>query len=350
MKGGIKGLLMQEVKPAPFDPKKAEEIDIDTFIASVLPKTTALRLYLDNGLMGNFMSLTAPAHDGSNSLFRWNNDFAWSYDGNVTDTIKEKVKRAGGRVENVAMRVSLAWYNHDDLDIHVLEPDGTHIYYANKASKLDVDMNAGSGTTREPVENVRWVSKPRDGTYKVWVNQYCRRESVDVGFEVEIETGNGVENFRYEKGVQGQVQVAEITVKNGMVQSVKASASVIGGSSAREQWGLKTQGLIRVNSLVLSPNHWSDHAFGNKHWFFILDGCKNPLPTRGIYNEFLHPRLETHRKVFEVLGDKTKCPVSDDQLSGVGFSETRKDRVSVVAVGPSLNKAYTIVFGKEIVS
>jgi hypothetical protein len=58
----------------------------------------------------------------------------------------------------------------------------------------------------------------------------------------------------------------------------------------------------------------------------------------------LHPRLEKHRKVFEVLGDKLKCPVAGEQLAGVGFSSTRRDKVTVIAVGPSLNKIYTIAF------
>jgi hypothetical protein len=344
MKGGIKGLLMEEVKAAPFDPKKAEEIDVATFMASVLPKTTGLRLYLDNGLLGNFMSLTAPAHPDSRSLFRWGNDFAWSYDGNVTDTIKDRVKRAGGQVEDVAMRVSLAWFNTDDLDLHVIEPDGNHIYYGNKSQKLDVDMNV-SQTVRDPVENVRWVRTLHDGVYSVSVHNFRRRESADVGFAVEIESAYGLDTFRFDKALPDKQyqQVAEITVTGGNVR-IKPSAGIIAGSASQEKWGLKTLGLARVNSVVLSPNHWDDNAVGNKHWFFILDGCKNPLPTRGIYNEFLHPKLETHRKVFEVLGDKTKCPVAADQLSGIGFSSTRKDKVTVVAMGPSLNKAYTIVF------
>ena len=166
-----------------------------------------------------------------------------------------------------------------------------------------------------------------------------------MGFTVEIESAEGLETFRYEKALQSKVEqpVADIFVSNGTIR-VRPAAGIIAGSSSREQWGLKTLDLIRVNSVVLSPNHWDGNAVGNKHWFFILDGCQNPLPTRGIYNEFLHPVLEKHRKVFEVLGDKTKCPPVPDQLSGVGFSSTRKDRVTVLAAGPKLNKAYTITF------
>lgn len=359
MKGGLKGLLMEEVKPAPFDPKKAEEIGVGEFMKSVLPKVTGLRVYLENSALGNFVSMTAPVHADSKSLFKWGNDFAWSYDGNVTDSIKDKVKRAGGQVENVAMRVSLAWSNYDDLDLHLFTPDNDHIYFAQKSGRfgrsggtLDVDMNAGGPRSREPVENVRWVRPPGDGAYRIGVHQFAKRESVDVGFVVEIESAHGLDSLTFDKALpQGQQQaVAALTVEGGRITKVQPGAGMVAGSISQEKWGLKTLDLVRVNSVVLSPNYWDDHAVGNKHWFFILEGCKNPLPTRGIYNEFLSSKLEKHRKVFEVLGDKTKCPVVSDQLSGVGFSATRQDRVTVVATGPKLNKAYTIVFGKETVA
>ena len=64
---------------------------------------------------------------------------------------------------------------------------------------------------------------------------------------------------------------------------------------------------------------------------FALDGCINDEPTRGLYNEYLNPVLEKHRKVFEVLGAKTLCPPSKDQISGLGFSSTRGDRITVLA-------------------
>lgn len=61
MKGGLIDLLMKEVKPSPFDPKKAEEIGVDAFMSSVLPKCTSVQLHLDNSVLGNFVSMTAPA-------------------------------------------------------------------------------------------------------------------------------------------------------------------------------------------------------------------------------------------------------------------------------------------------
>lgn len=351
LKGGVEDLLMEEVRPTKIDLSRAEEIGIDDFIGSVLPRTRSVNLYLDNGLAQNFVSLTAPAHLDSGSLFRWGNDFAWSYEGNVADSIRERVKRAGGKVEGVAMRVSLAWHNTDDLDLHIREPNGNHIYYGAKGEPrlggyLDVDMNVGYNLVRDAVENIRWLSHPRDGKYMVSVHNFTRREAIDVGFTVEVESHRGVETFRFERAIPAREMqpVVSIAVKGNSVQAIEPATGIVAGAASREHWGLKTLDLVRVNSIVLSPNYWTDPGVGNKHWFFILDGCANPLPTRGIYNEFLHPRFEKHRKVFEVLGDKTKCPVAAEQLSGVGFSSTRKDRVSVIAMGPKLNKAYTIAF------
>lgn len=338
LKDGIAGKLLEEVKPAAFDPQKAKPIGIDEFLG--LTHKNGIRLYLDNNMLSHFVSLTAPVHPGCKSLFKWKNDFAWSYEGNVADSIKDKVKRAGGMVEGVALRTSLAWYNHDDLDLHCQCPAG-HVYYADKKGILDVDMNAGAGTTREPVENMRWP-RPIDGRYKFHVNNFCRRESLDVGFVVEVESALGIHTFRYDKAVphRGDVPVCEIVVRDGRAVEVTPSSEVICGQASQERWGLKTLDLVKVQAIVLSPNYWDDNASGNKHWFFILEGCKNPQPCRGIYNEYLHSRLEPHRKVFEIVGAKTMCPVADEQLSGVGFSSTRKDQVVAVSGGT----AYAIQF------
>lgn len=346
MKGGLKNLLMEEVKPAAFDKKRAEEITIDAFLRDVLPKVTGLQAYLEAGHQGNFVSMTAPVHEGNKSLFLWSNQFAWSYDGNVTDSIKEKVKRAGGRVENVALRVSLAWYNFDDLDLHCQDPRRGHIYYGNKCGVLDVDMNV-SPTTRTPVENMRWVNLTDDGVYSFRVNEFNKREAVNVGFEVEVEHSGGLHSFRYERGLRlhEEQSVVDITVKKGQVTDIRPAAGIIAGARSQEKWGVKTLELTRINSVLLSPNHWNGEQVGNKHWFFILEGCRNPEPTRGIYNEFLDFKLQAHRKVFEVLGDKTKCAPAQEQLSGVGFSSTKEGKLTVLATGPALNKVYTLVFG-----
>jgi hypothetical protein len=331
LRGGLAGKLMEEVRPAAFDPQKAKPISINDFLA--LPHQNGVQLYLANELLPHFVSLTAPVHPEVKQLFKWDNDFAWSYEGNVADSIKDKVKRAGGQVEGVALRASLAWFNTDDLDLHCQSPQG-RLYFGNaKPHILDVDMNIG-GETREPVENMRW-KYPGDGQYVFMVNNYRRREPVDVGFVAEVESALGLHTFRYTKAVKDNetIPVCAVTVRGGQVVETTPAPRIEVGQASQDAWGLKTLDLVKVQAIVLSPNCWGEKVIGNKHHFLILEGCKNPTPCRGIYNEFLHPRLEPHRKVFEVLGAKTMCEPVDEQLSGVGFSSTRQDTVVLVSGG-----------------
>ena len=103
--------------------KKIEEVDIETFIKDILPKSDSIELMLENRHVNNMMSLIAPQNPDSKNIFKWNNNFSWAYNGEVADSIKERVKRAGGNVDGV-LRCSLSWFNTDDLDIHVKEPSG----------------------------------------------------------------------------------------------------------------------------------------------------------------------------------------------------------------------------------
>lgn len=342
MKGGIESLLMAAAKSNVKPSKQAENISIDDFMA-LLPKVTGMEVLVKNTHGANFMSLTAPVHDNTKPLFKWPNNFGWSYDGNMADSIKEKVKKAGGNVTNAVLRVSLAWFNYDDLDIHIYEPNGNHIYYCNKSNKQDVDMNAGGGHTREPVENVSWTSVP-DGAYLVKVNNFSCRETTNVGFVIEIENEGKLTQLAYKAALRGTVEVCTLHLESGVIVKVDIADGVEGGGISQEKWGINTEQFVKVNTLMNSPNHWDGNAVGNKHWFFILQGCKNDQPTRGIYNEFLTPELDKHRKVFELLGDKTKCPVTDEQLSGLGFSSTSGAEVTVKVTGPKLNKTLNVKF------
>lgn len=347
MKGGIGDALMQHASTAaptkPSDGDNAEAVSVDDFITKILPTATNIELLFKSEHIGNLVSLTAPVHPEPKQLFRWPNDFAWSYGGNVADSIRERVKKAGGRVEGATLRVSLSWFNYDDLDIHVHEPAGRgvssmrdHIYYGNRVGwtggTLDVDMNAHTGRTREPVENVVWTSKIPDGAYKIVVNNFCQRETSGAGFVVEIEHGGKLSHFSYNKIVRNRedVHVATLHVRNGVVSSVEpGDPGITAQNVSQTKWGLKTEQFVKVRAVTLSPNYWGDAGVGNKHTFFFLEGCKSDEATRGIYNEFLHSRLEPHRKVFEVIGDKTKCQPVDGALCGVGFSSTKRDAVTV---------------------
>ncbi len=347
MKGGIGDVLMKAATTSPQSTKKdeerAEDIEMDAFVERILPEATGVEVLLKGEHLGNLMSLTAPVHPEPKQLFRWTNDFAWSYGGNVTDSIAERVKKAGGKVEGATLRVSLSWFNYDDLDLHIYEPQSRgvgglrdHIFFGNKrgasGGQLDVDMNAGGGHTREAVENVVWMDKMPTGAYKVVVNNFSRRESSDVGFVVEVECGGKLSHYSFNKGVRDKqdIHVVTLHMSEGRLTGVEMGDPAITASNiSQTKWGLTTEQFVKVDAVTLSPNYWGDNAVGNKHTFFVLHGARNDEPTRGIYNEFLHPRLEQHRKVFEVIGDKTKCQPAEDQISGLGFSSTK--HTSIIA-------------------
>lgn len=360
MKGGIGDMLAAHVKSARVenvDETRVEEITLADFMTKVLPNATGLEVLFKGAHVGNLLALTAPVHPEPRQLFRWANDFAWSYGGNVTDSIKERVKKAGGRVEGTTLRVSLSWSNYDDLDLHVVEPSGggrfgTHIYFGNKrgwtGGCLDVDMNAGRGTTREPVENIVWKDAVPDGAYKIIVNNFCQRETSNVGFTVEVESAGKVAHHTYNKAVRDKqdVAVCVLHMKGGAVERVEAGDPGLSSADVKqEKWGLTTEQFVRVSTVTLSPNYWGDNAVGNKHVFFVLDGCQCDEALRGIYNEFLHPRLETHKKVFEVIGDKTKCQPTEAHLAGLGFSSTKKDSLIVRVCAGRTQRTYSVRIG-----
>lgn len=341
MKDGLTDLLMEEAVKPTRKKGAAEPVTIEDFMQNVLPHTTALELVLKNSQLSNFVSLTAPQESNTGNLFKWSNDFAWSYDGELADSsISDRVKAKGGRVEGAKLRFSLAWFNFDDLDIHVTPPRGRQIFYGNKQGILDVDMNAGGKSSREAVENCSWMSKPVDGKYTICINQYTKRENIDLGFTLELESAGKIKQYHYKKAVTGMLPALAVTVKDGVISHVKELCELSSEETPQEKWGVKTLEPVRVSTMMYSPNYWDNNKIGNKHYLFMLENCINPEETRGIYNEFLTSALEPHRKVFEILGSKTKCATSDEQLSGVGFSSTRGDTVIVLANG----KPYEITF------
>ena len=347
--GNVFDELASNVLEKVQDFDKVEEVPIEKFLTDILPKAESIEVMFENRHASNLVSLVAPVDPQAKGMFKWPNNFSWSYTGDVADSIKERVKRAGGNVTG-DLRCSLSWFNHDDLDLHMTEPDGTEIYYNNKrpprsTGRLDVDMNAGYGSTRTPVENITYPSRSRmkEGTYKLSVHQFQRRETVDIGFDAELEFDGVVHRFSYGKMVkQGDsITVADFdyTHKDG----VKVTKSLPSSQASKKVWGVPTQTFHKVNVLMMSPNHWDNHPVGNKHYFFMLDGCLNEGQARGFFNEFLSQELDTHRKVLEVVGSKMKTEESDRQLSGLGFSSTQRASI-LCRVKGSFNRVVKITF------
>lgn len=315
------------VNPKSFS--KVEEISIDDFVEKVVPTAKSINALVENSHFNRFVSLVGPKDDDAGNLFKWNNNFSWSYSGEVADSIKEKVKNAGGSVDGI-LRVSLSWHNHDDLDLHIIEPGGYKIFYPNKrkispsGGMLDVDMNAGYGSTREPVENIFWTRNPtKNGKYKVIVNNFSKREETNSGFEIEIEYNGEV--YTFSSNTNGlstksfEVVEFEYSDKNGFSISSGNSSSKY---NSKEKWGVKSGQWTKVKAITLSPNHW-EQSVGNKHVFFFLENCVSDEKIRPFYNENLREELSKDRKVFEVLGGRIEVEKVPGELSGIGFSDTR---------------------------
>lgn len=335
------GALKQEVKVNPKSLSKVEEIGISDFITNVLPTSKSLHVMLENRHLNNFVSLIAPVESSVNRLFKWDNNFSWAYTNGVTDSIKERVKAAGGNVEGF-LRVSLSWHNFDDLDLHITEPVGqVPIYYGHKRSsytggELDVDMNAGRGTTREPVENVIWTQKNKlaPGKYTVQVNNFAKREGAYMGYTVEVEYEGQSYFFESKSSPQNRSTDTICRFEYDTNAGIKFTLGIPteGNIVSKEKWGVSTNQFIKVKTLCLSPNYW-DGQIGNKHFMFMLENCISDEAPRPFFNEFLKEELTKDRKVFEVLGSKIKVEPSTNQLSGVGFSDTQRDHIFVKVEG-----------------
>ena len=331
---------------------KVEEVSIDTFIDTILPKATTVEVMFENKHAGNLVSLVAPTDPESKGMFKWGNNYSWAYAGELADSIKERVKNAGGDVTG-DLRFSIQWNDEDvhncsDYDAHCMMPDRFKIYYGNRkharsGGELDVDIT-GPKTGVPAVENITFPSRDKMpiGKYELLVHNYAKRDG-DTGFRAEIEFDGKIYSFNYPKTLRygEKVKVAEVELTPNLDFVIKP---VLDSSHhSKEIWNIQTQQFHRVSMVMNSPNHWDDKATGNKHYFFMIDGCLNEGKARGFFNEFLTDVLREHRKVFEVLGSKMKTEESDNQLSGLGFSSTQRNSV-FVRVGGSFSRIIKVTF------
>ncbi len=349
---GAMDLFDEMEQDVAIDPKrfsKVEEISAEDFIKNVLPVAKELEVYLENKHIQNMVSLIAPEVADAKTMFKWNNGMSWAYTGNITDSdIKENVKAAGGSVTGI-VRFSIQWNDgngkdNSDLDAHCLEPQGgDHIYFSHKISRytggeLDIDITdpiyqckSNGGVA---VENITYPSKERmkPGTYKFYVNQYSFRNSQ--GFKAEVEINGEIHSYEYNTPVRGNVDVAEVILDQSgnfkVVDKLPGNCATI----SKDVWGIKTLQFTPVSVVCYSPNYWDEQkGIGHQHLFFMLKDCINPEEPNGYYNEFLKPELEQHRRVFETLGAKAHVKDVDDQLSGVGFSLTKRNDLIIKVKG-----------------
>jgi hypothetical protein len=157
---------------------------------------------------------------------------------------------------------------------------------------------------------------------------------------IEIESGGNQSHFSYNRDVQDEksVHVVNLRVKDGAVDLAEVvDAAVVSANVSQEKWGMKTEQFVKVGATMPS-------AIGTHSSFWTVPRTTNQRAD-STTSFFLHPRLEPHRKVFEVIGEKTKCRPTDGQLSGLGFSSTKRESFIVRATQGKKRRLFNVHVG-----
>lgn len=324
--------LLKEATHKPKEFKHLEEIPLKEFIKNILPNINDLSLYFDTSKINNLVSLITS--DNPQTMFKWDNNFSWSYKDNLTDSnIKENVKKMGGDVD-VDLRFSIQWndntneHDRNDLDAHCTEPNRNEIYYANNQSKytrgwLDIDIQHPV-KNKVAVENIQFKYKNHllDGDYLFSVHQFAYRGGDD-GFKAELEVDGETYNFNYPFRLSQDETVPVAKVHYDKNNDKFTVTDLLKGKVENiREWNININTYAPVSLVCYSPNYWDDNHTGNEHIFLFLKDCINYDSCNGYYNEFLTHELSKHRKVMEALSSKAKAEYNPNQLSGVGFSTT----------------------------
>ena len=96
-----------------------------------------------------------------------------------------------------SVQILLEWHDYNDLDLFCQDPNGETIWFNKKTSssggQLEIDMNAGSPYSSNPIENIYWPqSGAPTGIYKVGVLYYKRHDTnnAESDFKVTVRYGS----------------------------------------------------------------------------------------------------------------------------------------------------------------
>jgi len=89
------------------------------------------------------------------------------------------------------VQVTVAWDTDADVDLHVVDPGGSEIYWANRQSpsggQLDLDSNAACALDNVRNENISWpAGTAPQGTYTVRVDYWSNCDAAETDYTVVI--------------------------------------------------------------------------------------------------------------------------------------------------------------------
>lgn len=296
----------------------------DKFQRTVLPTAESLEVKVDNA--NRLMALVTAADETALNILQWDNTFSWYYHGGIDGEIKRRVEENGGQYANNEIRCSLIWENYTDLDLHCITPNGEEIYFRNKRGRcggwLDIDMNAGSGSSMTPVENIRWSNgQARQGKYQFFVHNYSERGKGNTPFKVELEVNGKIYTFGGALPNRGKVTAFTFDYIKGQQPNI-AGASY----ASSDAWSVSVNGFVKVKGITESPNLWGEKkvAHVGHHIFFLLEKIKDASEGkgRGFFVETLKPELYEVRKTLEAYTANTPIEgVNEASACGVGYSK-----------------------------
>lgn len=174
-------------------------------------------------------------------------------------------------------QVSLTWDGPGDVDLWVIEPDGTRIGFSNRTSattggRLDTDNVVGFGP-----ENIAWETPPPAGVYTVEVHYYSG--SASRRFSVTVTNGGQRTTYTGTLTQSGERQtVTTFTFGSGSGGGAGGTGDKTGNAIAVvEQTGLTDAGGAPFTGITVFTSTSVGHFGGAFGIYVTIDGDPAPL-------------------------------------------------------------------------
>lgn len=317
----------QKTQPQPSLTLPSQAMSWEKFARTILSSATKIEVKTND--QSRFMALVTAVNQDSPNILGWDNFVSWYYHGGVDAEMRRRVVNAGGRYDDVEMRFTLMWDSYTDLDLHVITPNGYHIYYPTRSRKdsyggwLDVDANGLDGRTITPVENVQWINAPQ-GNYRAYIHNYADRNDGHNPWKAELAVGGKSYTFSGMLNYTGQTaEIVNFNYRRGVTPNI--SSDNIFSNPNGSSWNLDLSQWHEVTGIVNSPNQWGktpSHS-GLNQVFLLVDGCRdtNKGEGRGFFTEMLQPDLREIRKTLDAFAVNTAIEGADQASAcGIGLS------------------------------